>query len=1369
MTRRAWIRTTALAGGLAATIAAASCRSSVTPSPGAARARGATSKATWVERTLAGMSLEQKAAQLVFLRLDATTANPEEPGYRDVVDQVRALEPGGVVLFRTPRDTLPIVVDELQSASRVPLLLALDVERSVAFRVPDGTTPMPYDMAIGAIPGDAGLAAARFAGELTARESRALGIRWALAPVADVNNNPENPVINVRSFGEDPRRVADLVSAWIEGARGEGVLTTAKHFPGHGDTDIDSHLDLPRIPGDRTRIETVELMPFRAAVSAGVDSVMAGHLVVPALDPSGASAIVSRPMLTGVLRGELGFDGLIATDALDMKGAGTGWLGRAAVRAVGAGADVLLIPRDPRVTVQSLARAVREGQLEAARLDEAARRVLTAKARIGLERFTAVDPLVARREVGRPEDQERAAEITAQSITVVRNRGGVLPLHAEEPLRILHLALSSDAASAGTVPEEELAKRDVEVTSRRFGVDLTDAEADAVVALAPRFSHVLVSAYVTVTSGKGQIDMAPSHARLIERLAATGVPVILVSYGSPYLLAQVPDVPVYVCTYGRFGDSEPAAMAALFGEHAVGGRLPVSIPGLAAVGDGVDLPRREKRLEPSTPEAAGFRPGALDEVARVLDDFRARHAFPGGVVAVGHRGKLAYLHPFGSLTYDADSPPVTADTLYDLASLTKVVVTTTLTMIMVDEGRLDLDQPVQTYLPRFVGAGKDKVTVRQLITHSSGIDWWAPLYQEIHGWSEYVERIEAMDLVYEPGTETRYSDLGIILLGEILQRVSGEPFEELARRRIFEPLGLTETMYRPPAALLDRIAPTENDPWRGRVVGGEVHDENAFAMGGVAPHAGLFSSAPDLARFVQMLLWKGFYDGERLVDRETVEMFTRRANVVVGSDRALGWDTKSATGSSAGTLFSADSFGHTGFTGTSIWVDPARGLFVILLTNRVHPSRDDQLIREARPAVADAVIRALAEPALVPRDTAHAVATGLDRVARGDVPELAGKRIGLVVHAASVSADGRSAVQVFRDRGLDVVRLFSPEHGLAGAAAPGEKVASAVDPASGLPVVSLYGSHTRPTPEELAGLDALVFDLQGAGVRFYTYSSTLLDCLEAAAESGLPFYVLDRPNPLGGVRVEGPVSAPRDVVPASFVNRAPGTLVHGLTLGEMATWANQQGDRKARLTVIEMEGWDRRMTWRDTGRVWVDPSPNLRSPEAALAYPGVALLEATNVSEGRGTSTPFLLVGAPWLDPARIQVDVPGFRLAPTTFTPHAEPVTPNPKYDGVPCRGFQIEVTDAHIADPYRLGVTLLHELMRQQGFEWRLGGDALVRLTGTRELLESLLSGASVDQILAGEEEACRHWVVQRRAASIYPYSPPDSPRLDPPPEQR
>jgi CubicO group peptidase (beta-lactamase class C family) len=378
-------------------------------------------------------------------------------------------------------------------------------------------------------------------------------------------------------------------------------------------------------------------------------------------------------------------------------------------------------------------------------------------------------------------------------------------------------------------------------------------------------------------------------------------------------------------------------------------------------------------LPVATSEEVGFRAEGLEEVDRLLESAIASRAFPGAVLAVGRQGRLVRFRAYGRLSYDPTAGPVRTDTVYDMASLTKVVVTTTVAMMLVDEGRLSLNVPVASFVPGFRGGGKDQVRVEQLLTHSGGLLWWAPLYEELRGRPAYLERILEMDLDYEPGTRSVYSDLGIILLAEVLERVAGKPLETVARRRIFEPLEMAETRYRPPVTLRPRIAPTERDPWRGRVLVGEVHDENAFALGGVAPHAGLFSTAGDVARFAQTLLNGGELEGHRLVSPTTVERFTRRAGVA-GSTRALGWDTptngedprSSVPGepgySSAGSLLSSGSFGHTGFTGTSMWMDPERELFVVLLTNRVHPSRENRQISGVRSRLADAVVRALVDP-----------------------------------------------------------------------------------------------------------------------------------------------------------------------------------------------------------------------------------------------------------------------------------------------------------------------------------------------------------------------------------------------------------------------
>jgi beta-glucosidase-like glycosyl hydrolase/CubicO group peptidase (beta-lactamase class C family) len=910
---------------------------------------------------------------MIGVRASGLYRHPASSEARLLLDYVRRLKAGTVVVFDSEVDSLPRLLNDLQAQAELPLLVAADMERGMSFRIRRGVVPLPYAMAVGATRSEE---AARFMGEVSAREGRALGIHWAFAPVADVNNNPGNPVINIRSFGEDPDLVARLSAAFVAGARAGGLLTTAKHFPGHGDTAVDSHLQLATVAGDRSRIDAVELLPFKAAVAAGVDWVMLGHIAVPALDGTGTPATLSPPIVD-VLRRDMGFRGLLVTDGMDMAGVKPAWTGEAAVRAVAAGADMILLPPEPEVAAQSLVRAVREGQLQEARIDASVLRILETKARLGLDQERRVDPAAVGRSVARPEDVARALEIARASITVVRNEGGVLPLHAEKPLRVLHLVMSSDLRNPTIqgIPEEELLARRVSVENVALGPEVSEETAAGLVARAADFTHVLASCFVRVAGAKGTADMAPSHARLLRALLQAGRPLVVVSFGSPYLLRQFPEAPVYVAAYGSAESSQRAAVAAVFGEYAVAGKLPVTLPDLYPYGHGLVVDRHPMTLRAARADGVGLRAEALAEADRVVQAAVAERAFPGAVLAVGRAGALVHLRAFGRLTYEPDAPAVRPDTLYDLASLTKVVATTSAAMVLVDEGRLDLGKRVADFVPRFRGGARDQVSVEQLLTHSSGLPAHLPLYKEVQGPAAYLERIAATDLVYAPGSRSEYSDLGVILLGEVLERVAGEPLEAFVRRRVFEPLGMKDTLYRPGPAYLARIAPTEVDPWRGRLLRGEVHDENAHALGGAAPHAGLFGTAGDLARFAQMMLNGGVLEHHRIVSRTVVERFTRRAGVP-GSSRALGWDTplpaddaprSSVRGtpgySSAGSLFTPRSFGHTGFTGTSLWIDPDRSLFVVLLTNRVHPTRDNSGIFAVRAAVADAVARGCADEA----------------------------------------------------------------------------------------------------------------------------------------------------------------------------------------------------------------------------------------------------------------------------------------------------------------------------------------------------------------------------------------------------------------------
>ncbi|MGH9787212.1 MAG: glycoside hydrolase family 3 N-terminal domain-containing protein, partial [Candidatus Acidiferrales bacterium] len=926
----------------------------------------------WVKRTLERMTLEEKVGQLLMVPYFGDFHNTSDEDYQRLLRLVRELRVGGLIVATEPTRPsgfnrsepydLAHLTNQLQAEARVPLLVAADFERGASFRVREATA-FPHNMTLGAT-GNPDYAYRM--GRIAAQEARALGVHWLLAPVADVNNNPLNPIINIRSFGEDPQAVARMVEAFIRGCEEGGALCTAKHFPGLGDSAVDPHIELTTVTVDRRRFDGIELVPFRAAVAAGVSSIMTEHLAAPALEPEpGLPATFSAKITDGVLRRELGFHGLVITDAMEMSAiTARAWPGEAAVRAVEAGHDMILMSPEPEVAFAALVRAVRSGRIDEARLNQSVERILRAKAALGLNRKAQVDVEQLSAALAAPASLEAAQEMADRGVVLLRDDSGLLPIDATKPQRGLLLVVSADPDTfPGRVLEEELRPRmDSLITVRADRLYFKPEE--ATLPSPALYDWCLIAAIVRVADRKGNVALPPAHAQLVEQALAAGKPTALVVLGSPYLAERFPQLKTVVLTLSTSEISERSAVRALFGQTEVAGRLPVTIPGVAALGAGLSRPAAPMELVSSAPEfAPQFQP-----VFQLMEKAVHDHVFPGGVLAVGHKGRLVALRDFGRMAYDEDDP-VTIDTVYDLASLTKVVGTTTMAMMLYERGQLPLDAPVVRYLPEFA-SGPDKeakalITVRHLLTHSSGLPSYFRFFQEAKGREELLKLIYQQPLEYPTGTRSVYSDLGIILLGEVLERVGGKPLDAFLRENLFTPLGMSNTLYNPPQEWRDRIAPTEDDrDFRRRLVRGEVHDENAWVMGGVAPHAGLFSTARDLAAFCQMLLNGGMYAHHRLLRRSTVNLFTARQEIGdspaggTNSSRALGWDTVSQP-SSSGHYFSNRAFGHTGFTGTSIWIDPEKELFVILLTNRVHPTRTNEKIRSFRPVLHDAVVEAL--------------------------------------------------------------------------------------------------------------------------------------------------------------------------------------------------------------------------------------------------------------------------------------------------------------------------------------------------------------------------------------------------------------------------
>jgi len=726
--------------------------------------------------------------------------------------------------------------------------------------------------------------------------------------------------------------------------------------------------------------------------------------------------------------------------------------------------------------------------------------------------------------------------------------------------------------------------------------------------------------------------------------------------------------------------------------------------------------------ELNDPRFAGIQPAVNQEIA-------AGHT-PGAVVLVGTQGRIVYRRAFGLRALEPRRLPMTPDTIFDIASLTKVVATTTAIMQLADAGRLRLDDPVARYWPAFAANGKGSITIRQLLTHTSGL---RPDVNSHYRWSGYegaLAVIAADRPIRPPGTGFLYSDINFITLGEIVHRVSGQPLNIYCAQKIFEPLGMRDTSFRPQQCLQERIAPC--DVQSGCLRWGEVQDPTAYRMGGVAGDAGVFSTANDLAIFVQMLLDGGQSQGHRILSQKAV-LALRQPQSVPGNAtrRGLGWDIHSPYSRIFNATFPAGSFGHTGYTGTSIWVDPHSRTYLIILTNRLHPSGGGE-VRPLRAKIAAVVATAvpMGPPAAGTalsglRMSGHGQADGPDRVrpgidvlaANGFAP-LVGKSIGVITNQTGVDGAGRTTLsRLLHAPGVRVRAIFSPEHGLTGSL--DELVPAGRDAASGLPVYSLYGAVKRPTPQMLRGLDALVYDIQDVGIRYYTYITTMAYAMEAAAGAGLDFYVLDRPDPISAALVQGPLLDP-DL--CSFIGYCSLPVRYGMTCGELARFFNRERGIGAKLHVVPMQGYRRQDWFDETGLPWVSPSPNLHSLTEELLYSGVGLVESTNVSVGRGTPTPFEVVGAPWIEADGLARylngrRLPGIAFEPVVFVPHAS------AYRGRRCQGVRVRLVDRQALNAPALGVEIASALYRLYPGEFHLG--ETLSMVGSRQVLQALKRG--------------------------------------------
>ena len=736
----------------------------------------------------------------------------------------------------------------------------------------------------------------------------------------------------------------------------------------------------------------------------------------------------------------------------------------------------------------------------------------------------------------------------------------------------------------------------------------------------------------------------------------------------------------------------------------------------------------------------GFDPGKLKELNQSLAEAVKRKEIPGAVVWLERQGKR-WGNEFGYRSLDPVTRPMVVDTIFDAASLTKVMATAPAIMLLVQDGKLDVEAAAHQWLPEFTGEGKEKITLRQMLTHTSGLKPGIGPGPAWEGYEAGIARAMTEPVQAAPGLEFHYSDLNFILLGEVVRRVSGEALDQFVLRRLYKPLSMGDTGFRPSRLKKDRIAPTTREG--DLVVHGIVHDPTARRMGGVAGHAGLFTNARDIGRYCRMLLDGGKTpDGRVILKEETVRAMTSVQPVLPGGvRRTLGFDVDSGFSDPKGAHFGPKSFGHTGWTGGCFWIDPEARCFFVLLTNRNHPN-EKASVKSLRWQTSTLAAEAMG--------VARQVISGADRVAASGLSLLEGKKIGLITNQTGLTTDGRRTLEALQTiKGAKVVRLFSPEHGMEGKLDQ-EGITDSTDAASGLPVISLYGTNRKPPAAALAGVDFMVFDIQDVGTRFYTYISTMLGCMEAAASAGLPFVVLDRVNPLGGVKMEGPF--PVDVG-NPFVACHSLPVRHGLTTGELARLFVREKLPDLKLTVVPVGDWQRRFVFSQTLAPWVNPSPNMRSPEAALLYPGIGLLEFSNVSVGRGTGQPFNVIGAPWVDGQALarrlmEMATPGVRVEVMDFKPNAS------VFAGELCHGVHLAVSDARSFQPVRLGIAIAKALHEEYADKFQL--DKVDKLLFHPPTLQAIRDKKTLDEITglwAADEAAFR-----QRCEAILLY-PPDA----------
>lgn len=916
-------------------------------------------KTAFIDSLIKHSTLEQKIGQLFFVPVHGQFLSQDDHSYKEISDLIIKDHIGGIIFMRGDIYGQAVLTNKLQNLTDIPLWITQDMEYGAAMRI-SGTTRFTPAMGVAAT-GDK--RNAFIMGQITAREAKALGVHQIFAPVLDVNNNPDNPVINVRSFSGNPNIVSEFGIAFMRGVQSEGLIATAKHFPGHGDTDSDSHLELPVLNHDYNRLDSVELIPFRRAIEGGIQSIMSAHISFPKISEyPEIPGTLDESILGDILVDSLNFEGVIVTDGLEMSGITKQFSpGRAVVRALNAGADIMLISPDIHTAISEVIAAINNGEITEERINKSFRKILRWKQEMGLfEKNNTIDIHHLDKIINSKAHQAEADRIARESITILKDQNNLLPLDPVKYKNVLLISIADDElGNTGSFFARSLRDYHPNVTFSVFDNRSNDNDVQKIIQQAQSADLIIIGSFISLRFAES-IQLPKKHSALLNKIMTLNKNTVLTMFGNPYLVSELDKTDVHVMAWSNHAMQMKAVAPTLFGAANVSGTLPIEIPTFYNVGDGLNF--KQTALRYGVPEEVGINSQKLYEIEDILKDAVLDSVFPGAVTAVVKNGVLVYKHAEGYHTYDKLRKVKDTD-VYDLASITKIASTTLAIMKLNSDGLLDLDEKVMAYIPEFKKPEKSAITIRHLLMHESGLPAFRIYVDTYQKRKEIIKAIKNEPLINEVGSTYVYSDLGMILLAEIVEKISGRSIDSFMRKNFYYPMGMYGAYFNPKKVsrwYTNRIPPTEFDTiYRNKLIKAEVNDERAWYMNGISGHAGLFAGVDDLAKFGTLLLNEGTYLNKEYIAPEVIREFTTQQSRLSG--RGLGFDRKNDIGfTTAGQLASNDTFGHLGFTGTSIWMDREKDMIVILLTNRTYPNRNyGKQISKIRAAVADAAFSSL--------------------------------------------------------------------------------------------------------------------------------------------------------------------------------------------------------------------------------------------------------------------------------------------------------------------------------------------------------------------------------------------------------------------------